>query len=107
METNLLDRNSHRCKCNSKLNRHNDAAAINQAKSELQLLERSYRKSSRTLQSLVLSMVFAVLVVMAFGLFGGRVDREKFTTEVTPVHIELNSISGSRQTAARPSSMQM
>jgi len=56
---------------------------------------------------MVLGLVFAVLVVLAYGLFGGRVEREKFTTDVTPIHVELNPISGRRQTAQNRLNMQM
>jgi len=105
METKLVDRPGKTHSRKTELNP--DTAALRQARSDLESLERSYRKSSRTLQSLVLGMVFAALVFMAYGLFGTRVDREKYTTDVTPVHIELNTISGARHTAANPQNVQM
>ncbi len=84
-----------------------DYQRVSQAKSDLAVLERSYRSSSRTLRSLVFGLIVAVMVLMAYSLFGARVDRELFTTDVTPIHVELNPISGRRQTAQNPLNMQM
>lgn len=105
MEPKLVDRAHPSFNRQTELNP--DTVALRQARSDLEILERSYRKSSRTLQSMVLGMVFAALVFMAYGLFGTRIDREKYTTEVTPVHIELNTVSGPRHTATNPRNLQM
>jgi hypothetical protein len=107
METKLLERKTKNKFDKENLNRYCGDSSMSQAKADLERLEKSYRKSSRTLQSLVLGLIFAVLVFMAYGLFGTRLDREKFTTEVTPVHIELNTISDHRQTATNLRNMQM
>ncbi|HEY9733512.1 MAG TPA: hypothetical protein V6C89_16455 [Drouetiella sp.] len=113
MDANLVDRKTNACSDKVNLNRNTGESykdsndSIGRARADLDKLEKSYRKSSRTLQSLVLGMFFAVLVFMAFGLFGTKLDREKFTTDVTPVHIEVNAISEHRQTAANPRNLQM
>lgn len=106
METKLAGKEK-RSSGNVNLNHYHHKRTIDQAKSDLESLERSYRKSSRTLQSMVVGLIFAMLVFMAYGLFGGRADREKFTTDVTPIHRELNAISGHRQTAENPQNLQL
>jgi len=107
METRGREREPQWAASKANLIADTEVPKISQARSDLESLERSYRKSSRTLQSMVLGLVFAVLVVLAYGLFGGRVEREKFTTDVTPIHVELNPISGRRQTAQNRLNMQM
>lgn len=107
MQTKLLERKTKNSSDKENLNRYSGDSSMYQAKADLERLEKSYRKSSRTLQSLVLGLIFAVFVFMAYGLFGTKLDREKFTTEVTPVHIELNAISDHRQTATNPQNIQM
>lgn len=70
-------------------------------------LEQNYRNLNRTGHSLFLSVIFGVLIIMAYALFGTRSDREKLTTDVTPVHVEVNPISDNRQTAASARSFQL
>lgn len=107
MEPKLLERESAATRNAPKCGRTDENLRVSQAKSDLGSLEKSYRSSSRTLQSMVFGLIAAVLVLMAYSLFGGRVDREIFTTDVTPVHVELNSISSRKQTAQNPRNMQM
>ncbi len=107
MEPKLLDRESAATRNVPTSRCIDEHATVSQAKSDLESLERSYRSSSRTLQSMVFGLIAAVLVLMAYSLFGGRVDSELFTTDVTPVHVELNSISSRKQTAQNPQNMQM
>lgn len=106
MEPKLLERQSTATECvrNGRIDEHQ---RVSQAKSDLESLERSYRSSSRTLQSMVFGLIAAVMALMAYSLFGGRVDREMFTTDVTPVHVELNPISSRKQTAQNPQNMQL
>ncbi|MBS1956518.1 MAG: hypothetical protein JST89_20185 [Cyanobacteria bacterium SZAS-4] len=107
MESKLLERKSSTARSEQRASISDDRQRVSQAKSDLESLERSYRSSSRTLQSMVFGLIAAVMVLMAYSLFGGRVDREMFTTDVTPVHIELNPISNRKQTAQNPQNMQM
>jgi hypothetical protein len=70
-------------------------------------LEKTYKSPSQQLQPIFLTFVFCVMMVLAYTLFGTRVDREKFTTDVTPIHVEINPISDQRQTAQNPRSLQL
>ena len=106
MEPKLLERQSTAKEC-ARDQRIDEHQRVRQAKSDLESLERSYRSSSRTLQSMVFGLIAAVMALMAYSLFGGRVDREMFTTDVTPVHVELNPISSRKQTAQNPQNMQL
>ncbi len=107
MESKLLERQSAQTRVGTDSRSIEEHARVSQARSDLASLERSYRSSSRTLQSMVFGLIAAVMVLMAYSLFGGRVDREAFTTDVTPIHVELNPISGRKQTAQNPRNMQM
>ena len=108
MEPKLLERCSTATdRTDRAINSRSDEQRVSQAKSDLESLERSYRSSSRTLPSMVFGLIAAVMVLMAYSLFGGRIDREMFTTDVTPVHVELNPISSRKQTAQNPRNMQL
>lgn len=112
MEPKLLERASAPTEHELKSSKQNsrvieDRLRVTQAQSDLASLEKSYRSSSRTLQSMVFGLIAAVLVLMAYSLFGGRVDREIFTTDVTPIHVELYPVTGHKQTAQNPRNMQL
>ncbi len=75
--------------------------------SDCEKLERAYRSDHRPWKRLYLSFLFVLVLILAFTFFGARVDREKLTTEVTPIHIELNSITTRNKTAQNPHNLQL
>ncbi len=75
--------------------------------SNCETLERAYSNDHRLWKPLYLSFLFVLVLILAFTFFGARVDREKLTTEVTPIHIELNSITTRNKTAQNPHNLQL
>jgi hypothetical protein len=75
--------------------------------SNRETLERAYGKDHQIWKLLSVSLLLVLLMCLAFTFFGARVDREKFTTEVTPIHIELNPITSRNKTAQNPHNLQL
>ncbi|CAN5651575.1 hypothetical protein BH10CYA1_BH10CYA1_14970 [soil metagenome] len=107
MEPRLLERQSTETGSTPSRRGSQDNRLFSQARADLAGLERSYKSSNSTLQPLVFGLIAAVMVLTAYNLFGGRVDRHMFTTDVTPIHVELNAIAGRKQTAQNRQNAQM
>jgi hypothetical protein len=77
------------------------------ASTDFKSLEKTYKSPSHQSHPIFLTLVFVVMMVLAYTLFGTRVDRKKFTTDVTPIHVEIHPISDQRQTAQNPRNLQL
>lgn len=74
---------------------------------DFEVPDRSDSGAGKAWSSLFLSIVFGVLITLAYGLFGHGIDRVRFASNVTPVRVELNSISDHRRTAESMRNLQL
>jgi hypothetical protein len=55
-------------------------------------LERIYQSDNNLGTLVIVVALFLLLLAFAFSIFGARNDKARFTSEVTPRHIQLGSL---------------
>jgi hypothetical protein len=55
-------------------------------------LERLYKSDNNLGPLVIFVALFLLLLAFAFSIFGARTDKAKFTSDVTPRHIQLGSL---------------
>jgi hypothetical protein len=59
-------------------------------------LERLYQSDNNLGTLVIFVALFLLLLAFAFSMFGARNDKAKFTSDVTPKHIQLGSLERTR-----------